>query len=288
MATYFCDTDCELWFDKAEEENIGVIEMPYTIDGKEVMYDLGKNTDFKGFYQKMRDGSVPITSALNAEIYKEIFEPYFEKGEDILYVAFSSKMSGTFSSLDLALRELKEKYPNVRFERFDTLSISMGAGLIVYLGAKFFNANGKDIDKTLKYLESINNKVSTKLIADNLKYLAKGGRLDPNKARIGNLLSLKPILSINNEGEIDVVGKQNGMKKAMTYVVQSMKENFVAYDNAPICIIHADCENYAEDLKARIEKNFPGNEIWVQQIGPVIGAHLGPGGVGVAYPANCR
>ena len=117
MAVLFCDTDCELWYTTAKELDLKVISMPYTIDGVEKMYDLGENTDLKDFFARMRAGSAVITSGLNPQTYIDIFEPYFKAGEDILYVAFSSKMSNTFKYLDLAIAELKisqRQIPSVR------------------------------------------------------------------------------------------------------------------------------------------------------------------------------
>ncbi|HKL93826.1 MAG TPA: DegV family protein [Clostridia bacterium] len=288
MAVLYCDTDCELWFTRAEEEKLGVIEMPYTIDGKEYMYDLGKNTDFKGFFDKMRAGGVPITSALNAENYKEIFEPHFKKGEDILYVAFSSQMSGTFASMDMAVKELSAKYPSVKFVCYDTLSISMGAGLIVYMAAKVFNANGGNIEKTVEYLNGITQKVCTLFVVDDLKYLARGGRISPSKAKMANLFNVKPILTISADGTIDMLSKQSGNKKAMSYVFSQLEEKYRDIDNAPIVLVSADSDNAVEELRARIAEKFPAAEIWIQPVGPVIGAHCGPGTYGLIFTSTSR
>ncbi len=290
MAVFYCDTDCELWYTKAEEQKIGVIKMPYTIDGVEEYYDLGKKCDIKGFFKKMRDGASALTAALNAEEYKEIFEPHFKAGEDILYVAFSSQMSGTFNSMRMAVDELKQKYPNVRFECFDTLSISLGAGVQVYMAAKFFNENGQDIDKTLEYLTKMRDRVGTYFIVNDLKYLARGGRLEPSKAKIGNLLSLKPILKIDNAGKLDVFAKQNGFKKALSFVVSEMKERFEPFDDMPLIIIDADCPELADELQKKVETAFEPEKVVVERmsIGPVIGAHCGPDTIGLVFPAKER
>jgi DegV family protein with EDD domain len=287
-AVYYCDTDCELWYTRAEEQKIGVIKMPYTIDGKEYFYDLGRGMDFKDFYDRMRAGSTPTTSALNAEDYKKIFEPHFKKGEDILYVAFSSNMSATFNSMNMAVKELSAKYPGVRFECFDTLSICMGAGLPVYLGAKVFNANGGDIDKTLEYLNNINPQICVLFAVDKLTYLARGGRLSPAKAKIANLFNVKPILSVSKEGLIDVISKQSGNKKAMSYIVEEFKANYRDIDNAPIVIVSADADEAAAELKKRVAEIAPAAEIWEQPVGPVIGAHCGPGTYGIIFTGTGR
>lgn len=288
MAVLYCDTDCELWFTRAEEEKLGVIEMPYTIDGKEYMYDLGRKTDFKAFYEKMSAGSVPTTAALNAENYKEIFEPHFKRGEDILYIAFSSKMSATFQSMDVAVAELSKKYPGVKFVCFDTLNICMGAGLIVYLAAKFFNKNGGDIEKTVAYLESIVQNVCVLFVVDDLKYLARGGRISPGKAKVANLFNVKPILTISKDGTIDVMSKQSGNKKAMSFVFSQLVEKYRDIDGAPIVLVSAAADNAVEELRARIAEKFPAAEIWIQPVGPVIGAHSGPGTYGLIFTASSR
>ena len=288
MAVLFCDTDCELWYTTAEEMNLKVIKMPYTIDGKEYMYDLGKETDFKGFFDKMRNGASAITSALNEQDYLDYFEPYFKKGEDILYIAFSSKMSGTFNQMEKAVEQLKAKYPKTKFYKFDTLSICLGAGFLVYMGAKFFNANGGDIEKTIAYLDSIVNKVCVLFAVDDLKYLARGGRLSPSKAVMGNMFKVKPILTVNEAGEIDVLCKQSGSKKAISFMLNQFFENYSPYDDAPIYLLDADCPDVAEDMKAKILEKFPDVEIVRQPIGPVIGAHCGPDTVGIIFPSTKR
>jgi DegV family protein with EDD domain len=288
MSVLFCDTDCELWYTAAKELKLQVIGMPYTIDGEEKLYDLGENTDFKGFFDKMRNGSTAVTSGLNQETYINIFEPWFKRGEDILYIAFSSKMSSTFKYMDLAVKELKAKYPKVRFECFDTLNICMGAGIMVYMAARKFNANGGDIDATVEYLDSILQRVTVLFVVDNLKYLARGGRISPNKARIGNFMQVKPVLTIDKNGEIDVYTKQNGAKKAMHFVLDELKRKYTDIDGAPIVIVNADCQPLSDELNAKIKEEFPSVEVWSQPIGPVIGAHCGPGTYGVIFTSRER
>ena len=288
MAVLFCDTDCELWYTTARELGIKVIPMPYTVDGEEKLYDLGENTDFKAFYDKMRAGASVSTAGLNPETYIEIFEPYFKAGEDILYIAFSSKMSNTFSYLELAIKELKAKYPDVKYRRYDTLNICMGAGLMVYMAAKYFNAHGGDIDATCAYLDTLVQNVSVLFVVDDLKYLARGGRLSPAKAAIGNVLQLKPVLYVNREGEIDVLTKQKGAKKAMSYIVSSFEQKYRPKEGAPVVLVGADCDEAVAELKSRVEPLVQGAEIFVQPVGPVIGAHCGPGTYGIIFTSESR
>lgn len=288
MAVFFCDTDCELWYTTAKELGVKVIPMPYTVDGEERLYDLGENTDLKAFFDRMRAGAAVSTAGLNPQTYIDIFEPYFKAGEEVLYVAFSSRMSNTFSYLDTAIAELKAKYPDAKYRRYDTLNISMGAGIMVYLAAKFFNAHGGDVDATCVYLDTLVQNVAVLFVVDDLKYLARGGRLSPAKAKIGNVLQLKPVLYVNKEGEIDVLTKQNGFKKAMSFIVSEFARKYRPVEGAPVVIVGADCDGYVAELRSRIEPEAKGAEIIVQPVGPVIGAHCGPGTYGIIFTAESR
>ena len=285
MAVLFCDTDCELWYTHANELDIKVIRMPYIVDGEEFLADLGEETDTDAFFTKMKNGAVAKTSAQNQFYYYETLKPYFEKGEDILYIAFSSAMSGTFQSLDLALDDLYKEYPNVKFRRFDTKNISMGAGILVYLGAKYCREHGDDIDVTYEYLESMVDHVGIYFVVEDMKYLARGGRISPAKAAIGNFMQIKPVLSVDNSGKLDLCSKQNGMKKAVRYMLERFDEEYKETEGAPICILDAMNPDAAEDMIAKLKENHPDlkAEIWRQPVGPVIGAHAGPGTIGIIF-----
>lgn len=283
MAVIFCDTDSELWYTYAEKYDIKVIRMPYTIDGVEDFSDLGENFDPKSFFDRMRNGSKAITSALNEETYYDIFKPYYEQGEDILYIAFSSKMSGTFNSLDLAIARLSAEYPSVKFRRFDTLSICMGAGILVYLGAKYFREHNNDVDATYAYLESVVNKVSVYFVVEDMKYLARGGRISPAKAKIGNLMNIKPVLTVMEDGTLNVCSKQNGLKKAYNFMIDEFRNNYKSVDGAFVTILDADNPTTADEIEKRVREIAPDAEIWRQPIGPVVGVHAGPGTIGLVF-----
>lgn len=197
-------------------------------------------------------------------------------------------MSNTFSYLDTAIAELKAKYPDAKYRRYDTLNISMGAGIMVYLAAKFFNAHGGDVDATCAYLDTLVQNVAVLFVVDDLKYLARGGRLSPAKAKIGNVLQLKPVLYVNKEGEIDVLTKQSGFKKAMSFIVSEFARKYRPVEGAPVVIVGADCDGYVAELRSRIEPEAGGAEIIVQPVGPVIGAHCGPGTYGIIFTAESR
>lgn len=280
MSVMFCDSNCELWFDKAEELGLKVISMPYTLKGEEYYYDLGKNTNFKAFYQAVREKNMPKTSALNEANYIEYFEPYFQKGEDILYISFSSQLSATFSFMQSAVQTLKEKYPKATFTWFDTKSISMGAGLQVYKGAKYLR-EGHTIPETVAFLESFRDKVSTIFMASDLNHLKRGGRLTSAAAFVGTLLSIKPIIMVNAEGKLVVKSKELGAKKAFATMVQEVIHK--ADISYPVVILNADDEEHASQVSQMITEKLPEIKIWQQPVGPVIGTHCGPDTIGIVY-----
>lgn len=285
MAVIFCDTDCELWYTRANELNLQVIRMPYVIDGEEKLADLGESEDVAEFYAKMKAGASASTAGLNQQIYYDIFEPYFKADEDILYIAFSSQLSGTFAYLDLAIKELNDKYPGVKFRKFDTLNICMGAGILVYLGAKYCREHGDDIDAAYDYLQSIVGKVGIYFVVDDMKYLARGGRISPAKAKIGNLLNIKPVLTVI-DGKLDVCNKANGTKKAYKYMLEMFAEKHNAEMNAPVIVVDADNRVVSDEFVEKLKEIEPSIDVWQQPVGPVIGAHAGPGTLGVIFMAK--
>lgn len=287
MSVIFFDTDCELWYTQADELGAQVIKMPYTIDGEETFYDLGRNTDFKDFYSRIRKGSMPITSALNPTQYIEIFEPYFAKGEEIFYISFSDQMSGTFNHLEVALRELNEKYPGVKFTRFDTKSISFGAGYQVYFAIKYFQ-EGHSVEETVEFLKEFTHHVGVYFMADDLMHLHRGGRLSKSSAILGSVLAIKPMITVTDEGKLEVVDKVKGEKKAIRYFIDKLDELGSELDKYPIVVLDADNPELGGKLEETIREKYPSSEIWHYPVGPVIGAHCGPGTTAIIFHSKSR
>jgi len=287
MSAVFFDTDCELWYTQADELGVNVIGMPYSIDEVEKFYDFGRNTDFKAFYDRMRAGSMPVTSALNPQQYVEIFEPFFAKGEEIFYISFSHRLSGTFEHLETALADLNARYPGVKFTRFDTLSISVGAGYQVYYGVKYLQA-GHTVEETVRFLEDFTKHVCTEFMVDDLHHLHRGGRLSAASAVLGTIMGIKPLLHVTDEGTLEVFAKAKGEKKAISTLLETMVEKGDDFAHYPVSIVDADNPELAEILKAKIKETFPEVEIWHYAVGPVIGTHCGPGTVGLIFHSKCR
>lgn len=288
MSVFFTDSNSELWYTEVEKLGIEYISMPYTIEDVEYGYDLGKTHDFKKFYSKIRKGIIPITSALNPENYIEIFEPFLKQGEDIIYVTFSSKLSGTFQYMDQAIEILKEKYPDRTIKYVDTLSISCGAGLIAYESA-IMHKRGATDDEIIEFVKNERSHFATYFTVDDLMHLKRGGRLSSFSAVIGTMLGIKPIIAVNDEGKLVNVDKVSGRKKAIQYLCNKLKELGQNVCDFPIAIIHADCEEDALELKKQVQA-VVGNEatIWFQPVGPTVGTHCGPGTLGICFHSKRR
>jgi DegV family protein with EDD domain len=289
LSTFFIDSNSELWFDKAEALGVSFISMPYTLDGVEYYYDLGKNTDFKHFYKRVREGAIPTTSALNAQNYIDIFKPYLQKGEDILYLTFSHKMSATFEFCDIAIEKLKAEFPERKIIVFDSNAISVPCALQCIYAAETFNKN-RSIPETIEFLKDFTKHAGCYFVVDDLNHLKRGGRISGAAAVVGTLLGVKPLLTISITGAIENIGKIKGGKKVVSTLVDLIKTNgdFSVYKR--ILLTNADCENQAKELAAALKAALPADiEISSQTVGPVIASHCGPGTVGVGfYLKKCR
>ncbi len=286
MSRLIFDSNGELWFTRAEELGLDYISMPYYIDGQEYYYDLGKATDFRKFYDLVRAGNVPKTQALNPEDYKKFLTPYFEKGEDILYVSFSHKLSGTFQSLDLALKELKERFPERKCTVFNSNSISLGAGIQAEEAAKLWNKGASD-EEILSFLQTFTDRVCVYFTVDDLMHLKRGGRCSGLAAVAGTVLGLKPMLTIGADGGLTVLAKISGRKKAIRTLAEKVAAE-LADEECSVYVVDADCPAEGDWLRDLILEKRPNAKVVRQIVGPVIGSHCGPGTLGVIFVGEKR
>ena len=286
MSVLLCDSNCELWHTRAKELGLKYISMPYLYDGVEYGYDLGENTDFKKFYDAVRGGAVPKTQALNPENYKEILTPYFKAGEDVLYISFSHAMSGTFAQLDIALKELKEEFPERKCTVFNTNSICLGAGIQVEAAAELKQKGASD-EEILAFLKEFTNCVAIYFVVDDLMHLKRGGRLSAGAAVAGTLLSIKPMLTVNEEGGLNVLEKVMGRKKAVRALADKVIKDLTGTEYS-VYVVDADCKEDGDELAEKIKAARPDAKIVRQTVGPVIGSHCGPDTLGVIFIADKR
>ena len=285
MYQLFCDSNCELWHTTVKELGLNVIRMPYILDGEEIFYDMGENTDFKAFFDKMRAGSTPKTAALNEYAYTEYFEPILARGEDIYYITFSHQMSGTFNAMKNVIANLKEKYPDREIRFKDSRLISLGSGFVTYYGALKYK-NGATMDELDAYLDDLIEHTATYFVVDDLTYLYRGGRVSGVSRVFGNLLGIKPVLYFNEEGKILNINKVKGFKKALSTLLGYIKAKGSELDQYKMFVLHADCENVANAFVDSIKAQFGNLDVVVQPVGPVIGAHCGPGTIGLIFHAK--
>lgn len=281
MSVFFTDTDCEMSYVDAEALGMKVIGMPYTLKDEEYVYDFGKTFDPKKFYDQMRAGEIVTTSALNTQDYIDYFEPVLAAGEDILYVHFSRELSGTFNHMDVAIKELKEKYPKRKITCFDTRNICIGGGIQAIEACKLHNAGATD-EEVVEFLKEFKNKVSMYFYVDSLQYLKRGGRISAMSAVMGSMLNIKPILGIN-EGKLEKLTTVKGTKKAIDYIYNKFETEYLDDDKYSVYVLDADNKQVGDDLAEKIRNS--GKKVNINRIfvGPVIGAHSGPGTVGAVF-----
>ena len=278
---FMTDSDSDLPFHLKQEYDIPVVYMPYALDGKEYFDDLGQMLDHKSYYDMMRNGAAPVTSALNEASYIEYFEPVL-KEKDLLFVAFSSKLSCTLQAVYSAREKLLEQYPDRKFIVVDTLRISGPMTLLVLKAHEMYRA-GKPIEEVAAWLEENKLRAQAYFIVDDLKYLKRGGRISATAATVGTMLDLKPIISESAKGTLVANDKIRGRKKAIAFIVDKMLEYAPDPAESPIIVLNADSPEDAGRTKALVEQKLPGAEVLIENVGPVIGAHSGPGTIALCF-----
>lgn len=283
---FMTDSDSDLPYELKEQYDIPVVNMPYAVNGVEYFDDLGKTLDHKSYFEKMRQGAVPVTSALNEEAYLEYFEPILSK-QDLLFVAFSSQLSCTIQAIYSAREKLLAKYPERKFVVVDTLSIS-GPMTLLILNAHKLYREGHPMEEVAAWIEENKCRAQAWFIVDDLIYLKRGGRISSTTAALGSMLDLKPVLSESIEGRMINVDKVRGTRRALNYLVERTVENIVDPAESIALVLHADAPEDAERLKALTIDKIPGLRIRIENIGPVIGAHCGPGTLAICFMGKKR
>lgn len=289
MYTLFADTDCDITPEIANRFGYKLISMPYTINGKEVRPYIDFDVfDHKAFYDELRKGVVPTTSALSPVEYMYYFEPEFAKGNDILYVHFSAAMSATFNSLRLAMEELSEKYPDRKLTLIDTKSISSsGYSLCLDIGELY--KNGATIEEIQKFADEKIDKTATYFYADDLKFFGKSGRVSGFSAFFGNIIGVKPIIFIDNDGKMKAKDKSRGRNQTLRKLLQYVIELQEDIKNHRVVIAHTDALDIAEEFGDMMKKQF-GEDLLIEYevVNPTAGSHCGPNSMGVTFHAKHR
>lgn len=280
------DSGCDLSHKLAEKMNVKIIPMGVTIQDKSYKhYSDCRELNIKDFYQKLRDGHMGSTSCVNIMDVMDTMKEYLDKNIDVLYLSFSSGMSGSYQASVLAARQLEEDYPDAKIIVVDTLSGSVGLGMLTYLAAKQ-KKNGKTIEEVKEYIENKALNICHYFMVSDLKYIQKSGRISATSAVVGGVLNIKPIFKLSNEGKVVISEKVRGIKAAIRQMIEKIEEKCT--DKSIFFICHADANDYIELLKEKILEKFPQAEIYLSDVGPVIGNNTGPGTIAVIFEGSER
>ena len=290
MLYLFVDTDCDITKKIADEYGVGLISMPYRIGDQEVYpYQDWEEFDSHAFYDMLRQGTLPSTSGLSPQQYYNYFKPHFEKGEDILYVHFSAAMTGTFEAMNIALQQLKEEHPSVRFETIDTMGITILGYAITMEILKRYKA-GATLDELLEFADKEVQHFACYFFADDLKFFARSGRVSKVSATMGNLIGIKPIITMGPDGKMGATGTKatgrRGALKMMMNYVEELGDNIKDY----IFIVgHNDSPDLAAMLVKALHEKY-GEDLQIETVicNPTAGSHSGPDGAGVCFHAKHR
>ena len=290
MSNYVIMTDssCDLSHEMAQQ--LGIHAIPLTVispKGDFKNYLDHREMDVETFYGYLREGDMCKTSAINTATFTEEMEAFLKEGKDVLYLAFSSGLSGTYSASAIAAQELSEKYPERKVYSVDTLCASLGQGLLVYLAVKK-QQEGASIDEVRDWAEASKLSVAHWFTVDDLMFLKRGGRVSAATAVVGTMLKIKPVLHVDDEGHLINMEKARGRKAALNMLVDKMAETAVNPAEQEIFISHGDCLADAEYVASKVKERFGVKTVHINFVGPVIGAHSGPGTVALFWLASKR
>lgn len=284
MLTIFTDTDTDLTPEEAKHYGYKLISMPYIINGVETKpYEDFEVFEYHKFYDELRKGVLPQTCALSPMAYYNYFEPEFAKGNDILYVHFSSSMSGTFNAMNLALEELKEKYPERKFYAIDTKGITiLSLNIVKEIGDLY--KQGKSIEEIIAWSNENIDHFATYFFADTLSFFRRSGRVSNFSGLMGNLIGIKPIIYMDENGTMTNIGKERGRVNATNKLIQYVSELGLDLDKHRIIIGHTDSLDNANKIKELLINKFGDNlNIEIAVVNPTAGSHCGPDTVGVCF-----
>jgi len=282
----FTDSACDISPELLEKWGVKSASLTFRFENENKEY-LNYEMDSKSFYDKMREGLVAKTSAINSATFISAFEEILKEGRDVLYLGFSSGLSTTYNSARLAAKQLCGIYPDSKIIVVDTLAASAGEGLLVRLVVDKKN-EGASIEEAATFAEKSVLNICHWFTVDDLVYLKRGGRISAAAAFFGNVIGIKPVLHVDNEGHLVNVMKVRGRRSAVLAMAQKYEETALDKENGLVYISHADCMKDVEDLSKLIHDRCGASVEIVTDVGPVIGAHSGPGTLALFFVGKER
>jgi len=281
------DSTTDLPQDLADKLGLTVIPYIFNLDGKEYLNYLdNRELSSKDFYNMLREGKTATTTQVTTFRYMETWEPFLKDGQDILYMCLSSGLSKSYDQSVLAVQEAKEAFPDRKVITIDTKSASLGQGALAHYAVKA-KEEGKTLEETAEYIQDLIPKLQNWLMADDLNHLRRGGRVSGASAFVGTMLSIKPVLTITDEGKLVPITKLRGRSKVLAHLLERLQES-PNPSSQTIFISHSDDEDFALQLKTLIIEKLGVKEFVINNIGPVIGAHTGPGSLTLFYIGDKR
>lgn len=289
MLQLFSDSDCDVTPEMAKKYGYKIVSMPYSIDGKTIYpYEDFDEFDSHTYYEMLRNGTMPTTSAIGSEKYIEYFEPEFQKGNDILYVHFSRALSATFEVMDQVVAQLLEKYPERKFYKIDTKGISVISLNMAYEIGDMYLA-GKSAEEIVEWANTEIYHFAQYFFAEDLKFFRRSGRVTGLAATMGTLIGIRPIIYMDNEGRMVNIAKEKGKNKAIERLISVAKELGDNIKDHRIIIASADANEYAEQIERRLRETFGDDlNIITVQLNPTAGSHCGPSSVGISFHSISR
>ena len=282
------DSSADLSADMVRKLNVEVLPLGFVLDNQTYRnYPDNREMDPHVFYERLRAGDVATTNAVNVAQYVEALEPLLQAGKDVLVLAFSSGLSTTYNSSRLAVEELSARYPERKLYPVDTLCASLGQGLLVGYAAQA-RARGGSIEEVRDWIEEHKLNLCHQFTVDDLYFLKRGGRISSATALVGSMLHIKPVLHVDNEGHLINTGKVRGRQAALKALVDRMEHTAIDSGSLTVFISHGDCLEDAQTVADMVKKRFGVQEVYINYVGPVIGAHSGPGTLALFYMGTDR
>lgn len=282
------DSSADLDAELVDRLNVQVLPLGFILEER-TYYDYPDNRDMDPhvFYDRLRKGDVATTNAVNVAQYVEAVEPLLQAGRDVLILAFSSGLSTTYNSSLIAVEELRAKYPDRKLYTVDTLCASLGQGLLVWYAARQ-RERGMSIEEVRDWVEDYKLNLCHQFTVDDLHFLKRGGRISAATAVVGSMLQIKPVLHVDNEGHLINIGKARGRQASLKALVDRMEHTAIDSGSLTVFISHGDCLEDAQTVADMVKKRFGVQEVYINYVGPVIGAHSGPGTLALFYMGTER
>ena len=277
------DSSADLGPDLIDQYGIQVLPLSFTIRGLTYQdFPDHRDMDPRVFYDLLRKEEVATTAAVNVAQYIQALEPLLQEGHDVLILAFSSGLSMTYNASTMAVEELRDKYPDRKLYTVDTLCASLGQGLLVWMAARE-REKGKSIEEVRDWVVSHKLNICHQFTVDDLHFLKRGGRISATTAVVGSMLQIKPVLHVDNDGHLVNIGKARGRHGSLKALVDRMEQTAIDPREQTVFISHGDCLEDAELVAQMVKDRFGVQNVYINYVGPVIGAHSGPGTLALFY-----